>query len=78
MLNHRNPCGDNSHHSPQRAIPIGVQQIIGTIYGPTSWLRRIPEKAVNAFGIAVVMLLFISFVVGAVTILKFAWSIFAR
>jgi hypothetical protein len=46
--------------------------------GPTSWLRRIREKAVNAFGIAVVMLLFISFVVGAVTILKFAWSIFAR
>lgn len=46
--------------------------------GPASWLRRIREKAVNAFGIAVVILFFISFVVGAVTILKFAWSIFAR
>lgn len=43
--------------------------------GPTSWLRRMREKAVNAFGIAVVMLFFISFFVGAVTILKFAWSI---
>lgn len=46
--------------------------------GPTSWLRRTLVKAVNAFGIAVVILFVISFVVGAVTILNSAWSIFAR
>jgi len=25
MLNHRNPCGDNSHHPPQRASLIAAQ-----------------------------------------------------
>lgn len=59
-------------------VPKNQRDTINLQSGPTSWLQRMREKAVNAFSFAVGILFFISFGVGAVTILKTIGSIFAR